>query len=87
MPQELDENHLQLVADLAANYSERVVAGQTVSIQEYVEKLPNDASRSSFKKLANMTRFIATIENIKQENIADTAMAHEGRQIPVPSSI
>jgi len=72
MRQELDPNRQQLVTDLAADYSEKIVTGKEVSLQEYLDKLPDDASRKAFKILANITRFVATIETIKQEDaVAD----------------
>jgi hypothetical protein len=64
MAQILDANSEQLVTDLAADYSERIVAGDVVSIGDYIDKLPDAATREAFKTLANMSRLIMTIEAI-----------------------
>jgi hypothetical protein len=78
MSQKIDNNQLQLIIDLAADYSERIVAGEPASINDYLEKLPDEACRIAFKRAANMTRLIATIQNIQSDSSEADAEASQG---------
>jgi hypothetical protein len=69
MSHKLDPNQRQLVSDLAADYSDRIVSGEDASIGDYLEKLPDDECRKAFRSLANMSRFIAAIEVIEGDGI------------------
>jgi hypothetical protein len=71
----LDPTTEQLVADLAADFSECIVNGQHSQIEEYLEKLPNNAARDAFRTLANMTKFV-TITRV----IADSEPAEQSRE-------
>ena len=65
--EELDENEEQLVIDLAAQYSDAMVSGEEVNMQEIMEKLPNERTKDKFRTICNMSRFISTIENIRKD--------------------
>jgi hypothetical protein len=55
----LSEDVEQRVIDLAAEYSERLVSGGAPSLKEYLDRLPNEASRTVFRQAANMTKFVS----------------------------
>ena len=54
----LDDNQEQLVADLTADFSERINAGDNPSIEEYLAKLPDEECKTAFVRVANLTRFL-----------------------------
>lgn len=78
----LDANREQLVTDLAADYSEQMIAGKDVSTEEYLDKLPDDSCRKAFKTLANMSRFIAGIEAIRQDEANPTNTGDAFKSLP-----
>lgn len=68
-PLGLNDDEFQLVADLAADFSERVQEGENPPLSEYADKLPNDPCREVFRTLANMAKFISiTVRVDRQRN-------------------
>jgi hypothetical protein len=77
----LDEPTEQLVIDLAADYSERAVAGEAPSLKDYIDRLPDESSRTAFRRAARMTTFIANAQGIsdapsKAGRISATSIPH-----------
>ena len=62
----LTDNEEQLVADLAATFSEEIQAGKNPSMEEYIQGLPNTQMREAFRTVANMTKFITIAHQIKK---------------------
>jgi hypothetical protein len=58
----LTDNEEQLVADLVADFSERLQDGDPVSIEEYLERLPNEATRCAFKRVAVISQIVEAVE-------------------------
>jgi predicted secreted protein len=63
----LTDNEEQLVADLVADFSERQQDGSTVSIQEYLEKLPNEQTRRAFSRVAIVSQIVHLVEEVPRE--------------------
>lgn len=64
-PAGLTDNEEQLVADLLADLSEGLQDGHAIPIEEYLERLPNEATRRAFQRVAVMTHIIETVPALR----------------------
>jgi hypothetical protein len=62
----MTDNEEQLVADLAATFSEEVQAGKNPSLEEYIQRLPSGTMQKAFRPLANMSKFLTFTRRIKE---------------------